>query len=234
MVGQKNAAPESAAAGPPRFAVSSIKLSRPDAQLRDFRVVISGSNVQALNGTLGELLLLLVRSRHIEGGPGWVRERRFDIRANSEDGTSPNNPVLTQMTLQLLRDRFKLAYHIDSKEVAGLALTIGKKQPNLVPSKDGEQRGVTWGSSAVFKKFGMLDFSNALSDSLDTVIVDRTDLKGEFDFTLPLDDYRSPNGDVPFVDRLRSSVEGLGFKFVKEKVKVNYVIVDHAELPDDN
>ena len=95
---------------PPRFAVSSIKLSRPDAQMRDMRISISGPNLRVVNCTLDELLLNALQfSRRSEGGPGWVRERRFDILANSGAGASPDNLVLTQMVLQLLRDRFKLA-----------------------------------------------------------------------------------------------------------------------------
>jgi uncharacterized protein (TIGR03435 family) len=138
------------------------------------------------------------------------------------------------MTLQLLRDRFQLAFHIDSREVRGLALTVGKKQPDVFPAKEGERREVTWGPPAVFKKIGMAELAATLSGPLNMPIVDRTDLKGGFDFTLRPDDYRSPAGDVTFADRLRSSVEGLGFKFVDEKVNVDYVTIDRAELPDDN
>ena len=117
---------------------------------------------------------------------------------------------------------------MDSREVSGLALTAGKKKPEMLPSKDGERREVSWGASAVFRKIGMAELASTLSGSLNMAIVDRTDLKGEFDFTLQMD------GDGLFADRLRSSVEGLGFRFVDEKVKVNYVTIDHAELPDDN
>jgi uncharacterized protein (TIGR03435 family) len=214
---------------PPRFAVSSIKLSRPDAQMRDMRISISGSNLRVANCTLDELLLnalqLFWRS---EGGPDWVRERRFDILANAEEGTSPNNIVLTQMVLQLLRDRFKLAYHKDSKEVPGLALTLGKKQRDLSPSKDEERRGVTWGTTIGFKKIGMADLARTLSGYLNMPVADRTGLKGEFDFTL------QPDSDGSLVDRLQSAVEGLGFRLVDEKVKVDYVTIDHAEVPDPN
>jgi uncharacterized protein (TIGR03435 family) len=80
----------------------------------------------------------------------------------------------------------------------------------------------------------MADFARSLSESLIIPIVDRTDLKGEFDFTLQPDDYKSPDDDVKLADRLRSSVESLGFGFVDEKVKVDYVTIDHAELPDAN
>jgi uncharacterized protein (TIGR03435 family) len=132
------------------------------------------------------------------------------------------------MVLQLLRDRFKLAFHGDSKEVPGLALTLGKKQPDLIPSKEGERRRVTGGTSMVFAKIGMADFARILSGSLNMPIVDRTGLKGEFDFTL------QPDGDGNFGDRLHSSVEGFGFRLVGEKVKVDYVTIDHAELPDAN
>jgi uncharacterized protein (TIGR03435 family) len=197
VMGQKDPATEPIREEPPRFAVSSIKLSRPDAQMRDMRISISGSNLRVVNCTLEELLLNAVQSsKRSEGGPAWVRERRFDILANSEDGAPPRNLILTQKTLQLLRDRFKLAFHIDSREVRGLALTAGKKQPELFPSRDGERQEVTWGSSVVFKKIGMAEFARTLSASLTTTIVDRTDLKGEFDFTLRPDDYRSPDDDV--------------------------------------
>jgi uncharacterized protein (TIGR03435 family) len=213
----------------PRFAVSSIKLSRPDAQMRDMRISISGPDLRVVNCTLNELLLnaLQVFGRS-EGGPDWVRERRFDILANAEEGSAPNNLVSAQMVFQLLRDRFKLAYHKDTKEVPGLALTLGKKQRDLSPSKDGERRGVTWGTSIVFTKIGMADLARSLSGYLNMPVADQTGLKGEFDFTL------QPDGDGNLVDRLRSSVEGLGFRLVDEKVKVDYVTIDHAELPDAN
>jgi uncharacterized protein (TIGR03435 family) len=214
---------------PPRFAVSSIKLSRPDAEMRDMRISISGPNLRVVNCTLDELLLNALQvSRRSEGGPDWVRERRFDILANAEDGTSPNNLVLTQMVFQLLRDRFKLVFHKDSREVPGLVLTLGKKQPDLSPSREGGRKGVTWGTSIVFTKIGMADFARTLSGSLNLPIVDRTGLKGEFDFTL------QPDGDGNFGDRLQNSVEGFGFRLVGEKVKVDYVTIDHAELPDAN
>ncbi len=232
VIGQKDAARDDA----PHFAVSSIKLSRPDAQMRDMKISISGPNLHALNCTAAELLLATFGTARpkLEGGPDWLRDRRFDISANADDGTLPNNLVLTKMILQLLRDRFKLAFHLDSREIRGLALTVGKKQPDLSPSKDGERRDVSWGTSVAFTKVGMADFARALSASLNTAIVDRTDLKGEFDFTLRPDDYRSPDNDVKLADRLRSSVEALGFRLVDAKVNVDYVIIDHAELPDEN
>jgi hypothetical protein len=58
--------------------------------------------------------------------------------------------------------------------------------------------------------------------------------EGEFDFTLQPDDYKSPDVDVKLADRLRSSAESLGFRFVGEKVKVDYVTIDGAEMPDAN
>jgi len=232
-VGQTGATREPARQEPPRFAVSSIKPSRPDAEMRDMRIVVSGPNLRAVNCTLNELLVntlqLFWRS---EGGPDWVRERRFDISANSEDGASPD--LLTQMVFQLLRDRFKLAWHVESKDERGWALTIGKKRPDLLPAKDGEQRRVSWGASAAFQKIGMAEFASSLAGPLNMPVVDRTDLKGEFDFNLRLDEYQPPAGDASFSDRLINSVEGLGFKLVEEKVPVKRVKIDHAELPDDN
>lgn len=186
--------------------------------------------MRVVNCTLNELLLNALQvSRRSEGGPDWVRELRFDIVANAEEGTSPDSVVLTQMVFQLLRDRFKLAFHRDSREVPGLALTVGKKQPDLSPAKEGERRSVTSGPPIALTKVGMADFARIISGWLNMPVVDRTGLKGEFDFTLQPDD-----GGVNLPDRLRSSVEGLGFRFVGERVKVDYVTIDHAEFPDAN
>lgn len=230
---QQETAPKPDREPSPRFAVSSIKPSRPDAQMRDMRITVSGPNLRVVNCTVNELLVntlqLFWRS---EGGPDWVREKRFDISANGEDGVSP--AILGQMVFQLLRDRFKLDWHVESKEERGWALTVGKKQPDLSPAQEGERTSVAWGASAAFRKVGMAQFADALAGPLQMPVVDRTDLKGEFDFTLPMNEYQSPAGDVPFADRVISAVEGLGFKLIEEKVPVKRVRIDHAELPDDN
>jgi uncharacterized protein (TIGR03435 family) len=219
----------------PSFAVSSIKPSRPDAQMRDMKISVSGPNLRVVNCTLDELLgnALQVRRRS-EGGPEWAREQRFDIQVNSEPGTTPNSLALTRMVLQLLRDRFKRAFHQESREVPGLALTLGRKQPALSPAKDRERREVTGARRFVFRKIGMAEFARTISGWLNSPIVDRTDLKGEFDFTVQPDDYRSSDDNVKLTERLRSAIEALGFKLVNEKVIVDYVTVDHAELPDEN
>ena len=88
---------------------------------------------------------------------------------------------------------------------------------------------MNWGAPVTLKGVGMADFARILSGWLNMPIIDRTSLAGQFDFILELDD---DGGTLP--QRLQSAVEGIGFRFVDEKVRVEYVTIDHAELPGDN
>jgi uncharacterized protein (TIGR03435 family) len=60
------------------------------------------------------------------GGPNWLELDRFDVLATAPAGTTPE--VLRTMLQALLTERFKLAVHIDKKEMPTYALILGKKQ----------------------------------------------------------------------------------------------------------
>ena len=66
-------------------------------------------------------------------GPGWLNTERFDIIAKAE-GPAPDNQ-LRSMLQALLAERFKLALHRQTKELAAYALTIGKNGHKLHPSE---------------------------------------------------------------------------------------------------
>ena len=69
----------------------------------------------------------------VTGGPNWLEFDRYDVLALAPAKTSPAE--LKTMLQSLLAERFKLAIHIDKKEVPTFALVVGKKP--LLKEADG-------------------------------------------------------------------------------------------------
>jgi len=72
----------------------------------------------------------------IEGGPGWINSERYTIEAKAE-GTVSAATMRGPMLQALLRDRFRLRIHAETKEVSGYALVVAKGGPKLTSHKEG-------------------------------------------------------------------------------------------------
>jgi uncharacterized protein (TIGR03435 family) len=70
------------------------------------------------------------------GAPGWINTERYSIRARSPAGIPP--AAMSVMTLNLLKDRFQLATHLETREQPIFHLVLargdGRLGPNLKPS----------------------------------------------------------------------------------------------------
>jgi len=93
-------------------------------------------------------LRLLIRNAYqlqdfqVVGGPNWINSDRFDIVAKAEGNTPPTPPggppgPMQFMMRNLLKERFKLAVHNETRELPIYALTLvrsdGKLGPQLRP-----------------------------------------------------------------------------------------------------
>jgi uncharacterized protein (TIGR03435 family) len=58
--------------------------------------------------------------------PKWVAQERFDIEARSGDTPVPTKDQVRQMMRSLLEDRFKLAVHLETRQVPVFALVLDK------------------------------------------------------------------------------------------------------------
>ena len=189
---------------------------------------------EALNITVTELIQSLYGfDAIVEGGPKWVQTDRYDIEAKSTGEVTGAERV--KMISALLNDRFKLEVRQTEKEESGLALTIGKKAPQLEPAKEGERAGVRLDATGhvIFTQSGIQRLTGYLTSMWHTIVEDHTGLTGNFDFSLDTAAYTE---DPPqrFPDRLRPAVEALGFHFESVKVKRTIVTIDHVERPGEN
>jgi uncharacterized protein (TIGR03435 family) len=65
-------------------------------------------------------------------GPEWANHERFDIETRFPEGADKKDD--RRMLQTLLKDRFKLAFHIEKRELEGYALVVGKHGDKLRPS----------------------------------------------------------------------------------------------------
>ena len=72
----------------------------------------------------------------IVGAPGWIDTERYSISAKPPDGTPPN--ALPVLLVNMLKDRFQLATHLETRELPifhlVMARTDGRLGPDLKPT----------------------------------------------------------------------------------------------------
>jgi uncharacterized protein (TIGR03435 family) len=66
------------------------------------------------------------------GAPGWIDTERYTIRAKSPDGAPP--AAMTTMMLNLLKDRFQLATHLETRELPIFHLVMARRDGRLGPN----------------------------------------------------------------------------------------------------
>jgi uncharacterized protein (TIGR03435 family) len=216
----------------------------------------------AKNSTLKSLISLAykVQEFQIVGGPGWIGSERFDVEGRTEDKTADPDR-LRLMLRSLLEDRFQLKLHMETREAPIYALVVAKGGLKIKLSADqtspeingpskpgaGPNRGaVRFGPGTMMGNAANFSlFVRFLSQRLDRPIVDRTGLSGRYDFLLQwapeIGEARvDPAGNpVPVGDTTGPSIfsaiqEQLGLRLESTKGPVEVLVIDRAEMPDEN
>lgn len=174
----------------------------------------------------------------VVGGPSWLEMDRFDIIAKAPQGLKKDE--LKPLLKALLEERFKLVVHDDNRPIPAYALTAGK-HPALKKSDGSGDTGCKMnqpapGSAPVFShacsNVTMAAFAEALRNMpagyfyLDEqAIVDRTDLKGTWDFNLKYS-FRGGPAQQSETVTIFDAVEKLGLKLEPAKVPMQVIVVD--------
>jgi uncharacterized protein (TIGR03435 family) len=234
------------------FEVASIKPNKSGATSSS----TSGraGSFTASNVTVRQLIIYAYRVRpfQLAGGPGWISADRFDIQARSPEIAKPDNPGMTRA---LLRDRFKLVAHTETRQEQIYALVVaradGRLGPQLKPSSwhcDPAQPGAaspcgtnTSVNDTVGRMTGtgqsMQSLVNALGGfGLNRMVLDRTGLTGQFDFELRWtpDNVRgtaapAQANDAPSI--FAALQEQLGLRLESQRGPVEFLVVDSIEQP---
>jgi uncharacterized protein (TIGR03435 family) len=152
-----------------------------------------------------------------------------------------------RMLQTLLADRFNLTVHRETREQPIYALVIAKGGPKLHESSEEAlvpviQKRANGGF--VNRGAPMSTLTVVLSQQVGRTVVDKTGLKGRYDFSLEYERRRAGRGDpddpepAPSPDGLPSVYtalqEQLRLKLESQKGPVEFIVVDHAEKPSAN
>ena len=175
--------------------------------------------------------------------PDWMNDEHYDLTATMPAGTPPHEVLL--MLQALLVDRFKLATHRETKELAVYALIVDRNGLKLKPA---EGFGTSVSSSpkgrSMRANVTMKSFAGTLSSFLDRPVVDMTGLTGGFNINLewaPDEMPSNPNanegraGDGVPGPTIYTALHEVGLKLESRKAPVEILVVDRAEkVPVEN
>jgi len=254
----------------PEFAVTSVKPNKKDCCTEGG---VGNGGGGGKNATLKMLIGIAYRRQQfqISGGPSWIGSERFDVEGKAEDPKASYDD-LRLMLQSLLEDRFKLKIHRATKVSSVYALVVDKGGSKIKLSADqispevngpslpgaGPNRGaIRIGAGNLIGHATTLSlFTTMLSQRMDRLVVDRTNLSGRFDLQLHWTPSLSESPFDPGGNRIATEIidmsgktlapdpngpsiftavqEQLGLKLESAKAPVEVLVIDHVERPSGN
>lgn len=231
-----------------RFEVASIRPNTGEG--RGTHINTGATSFRATNITLQHLIQFTyaVQDYQVTGGPGWLRDDRFDIVAKYEQpedaavaaldqkGGEKRNERIRAALRNLLADRFQLRVHQESKDLPIYALVIDKGGSKLKVSMDGDGNMNTNQSNGTGRMTArgvpLSALANALSGTMRRPVRDETGLRDVYDFTLDWTDNQSADGaGLTMFSAIR---EQLGLRLESKKGPVTVYVVESAAKPGEN
>jgi bla regulator protein blaR1 len=236
---QVRAESQAARPGPPTFETASVKPNKSG----DNRVVEwlqPDGRYTATSVTLRMLIrhAFRLQDSQVLGGPNWIGSDRYDVVANGDGQFS-------LMLQALLKDRFKLAFHNEQRDLPIYALVLDSSDkglgPQLRPSDCPVENAAPTGTPGpkqqapcdsiqtgeahlTFRGAPMSQIATGLSLYVDRVVLDRSGLTGRFDAAL---DWPPETTGGMFT----ALQEQLGLKLEATRGPVDVVVIDSASQP---
>jgi bla regulator protein blaR1 len=242
-------APAMRAQSPPsstlRFEVASIKPADPSARPGRMGASITTSPGQVVTraASLKDLIeaAYAIEGYQVSGGPGWLDSARFDVQAKPANAAGREQLLL--MLRPLLADRFKLAFHRETRELAVYALVVAKNGPKfhrLTPGAESAPGKV----NRLGRNIDLPWFARYLTRfGSDRPVIDKTGLTGSFDLDLDMEKISLAAADAaggsPTIGNMfeatANAIEGrLGLKLMPTKAPSEVLAIDRAKRPSAN
>jgi uncharacterized protein (TIGR03435 family) len=247
----------------PQFAAATIKPPDPNARIRPAGFngypggrMFYGGNVYMLVQYAFDL-----QTYQVTGGPDWARSEQFDISAvPPEDSPSRKLAIRTaeptaeqrQMLQSLLRDRFGLKFHMETKDGEVYLLTRGRKSLQLKPPKnpdldpralifvpsaggfnqtaDGRVVGNSDTADVIGYNTTIDNLARRLERWLELPVLNQTGITGAYDFDVP--EASEINEDPK--DVMLTVVDRLGLAIKRSRGPIQTLVIDHVDHPNAN
>jgi uncharacterized protein (TIGR03435 family) len=195
-------------------------------------------------------------------GPGWLEEEPFSIMAKLPAGASKSQ--VPEMLQTMLAERFKMTVHHEEKVRPVYLLEVGKGPLKLKESKgdnpgqdgcQGEGGGYRFCQNVTMEQFAEILSQGATMSAmapvgtpsalLDRPVVDETELKGGYDFSLEYGRVgaarvgrggnSAPTGDGATLVPISDAVKALGLVLKPGRHTFDILVIDHVErVPSEN
>jgi len=228
----------------PVFEVASVK---PSQSMRE------GSSIRNEPGrfstehtTLFDLIryALPAQDFQIVGGPGWIRDARFDIVATiGQPDSDVKDPAerfarIRSRLRHLLEDRFQLQLHEEQREVPIYELGVEKSGIRMKASEplgNVNTNGGAAGSTLSGKGMTMVRLADVLSGIAHRPVHDATGLDGAYDVELKYSlDLAAPDAAMSYPTLFTALQEQLGLRLTSGKGMASVWLVVRAEKPTGN
>jgi uncharacterized protein (TIGR03435 family) len=214
-------------------ALKAARSPKGDALRGGRYVALNASTVDLIGAAYG------VENDKVLDGPSWLEIDQFDIIA--KPSANATEAMVKPMLQNLLADRFKLVIHNDSRPFPVFVLSAGKGKQKLKEADPSAMSGCDWRvpgpvgppMEVVCHNVTMASFAEQLprmaANYVKGPVVDRTDLKGSWDF-----EFQFTNRPTPDATSLFDAIERLGLKLDQQKLPLPVIVVDSAQRPSPN
>jgi uncharacterized protein (TIGR03435 family) len=258
------------------FEVATIKPTDPDPYRKvDIGITFSPGRFHVKGQTVNDLIKFAYNIKsddRITGEPTWVNTDRYDIEAKVEDSLAselqklPSHQQREQigrMVQSLLASRFDLTCSHGTKVLSVYNLVVAKNPPKLVPTKVAPPapansdlpekpvfRGMKAGGGRILAQSApvsqLVDALNAQPEIGGRTVLDKTGLKGAYDFSLqwtPQQTLGSTSSETEVIASLASSSgpslfvalqEQLGLKLESARGSTDVLVVEQIKKPTEN
>ena len=229
----------------PAFESASIKPSSAQEGRSLYNTAPGRLSMQ--NQTLKECIRIAygVKVAQVAGGAKWVESERFNIDAKAKGPAGDKELML--MLQALLKDRFKLDLHRETKMVPGYGLSVAKGGVKMRQMEPGPGNIRTRAGNITGECASIANLTAALSEVLNVPVLDETGVFGVFTFGLDWtpdvsrrrpglsgDEQDPPTAlpDSPEGPSLFAALqEQLGLKLTARKAPLEVLVIDRAAKP---
>jgi uncharacterized protein (TIGR03435 family) len=215
------------------FEVASMKALRDAPPTAQMSGDISHGKLTLNNAPLRQIIAVAwtVQGTNVEGGPTWLNTERYQIEAKAENADTSEAQVRI-MLQTLLEDRCHLKLHRESRLLRRYTLMAARGGPKLQKAGHEEKDNCALNLDSPKKELAcqkspILGLANALSNLLQSPVVDETGLSEFYNFTL------SWEGD-DILSAVPDAMERLGLKLEMKKVPTEVLVIDGVERPSGN
>jgi uncharacterized protein (TIGR03435 family) len=183
-----------------------------------------------------DLAAVTLVQQRVLGGPSWIDDSFYDIEAKAENESDTTTEQRREMLRTLLKDRFQLAIHTETRETNGYQLLEAKGGFRLkeatapaTPADVATARRRSGGLPFFANNTTLADYGALLSMFVKAPIIDKTGIPGKYNIFL----YSAETGDATAGSVFSALQEQLGLRLEAEKIQYEVHVIDRAERPSE-